>query len=302
MTTAEQIVPTRDTRAGMGLITAAALIWGTIGVAVSLLYRLAPADPLGVGFLRLLISAPALLVVGRAMVGPGFLRVRRADLGVIALMGVAFAAYQVCYFAAIPRLGVAAAVMINICSAPVITALLARAFLGERLGRAALLAMAGAVVGTGLLVGGVPRSGDLSSMLTGAALALGAGFSYSVVALTGRAVAPRYHPLQPIALAFTLGAALLAPLALSGGLYLGYPPVGWGLLLYLGLVPTAVGYALYLRGLSSTPATVSTILVLLEPLGSTVLAMLFLGERLAPLGVAGAAMLLASMGLLYAKS
>ncbi|MEI7645043.1 MAG: EamA family transporter [Chloroflexales bacterium] len=297
-----EIASADDTRAGMGLIATAALIWGTIGVAVSLLYQLAPVDPLGVGFLRLLISAPALLVVGRALVGPGFLRVRRADLGVIALMGVAFAAYQVCYFAAIPRLGVAAAVMINICSAPIMTALLARIFLGERLGRAALLAMAGAVVGTGMLVGGVPHAGDPATLLTGAALALGAGFCYSLVTLTGRAVAPRYHPLQPIALAFSLGALLLAPLALSGGLSLAYPPMGWAILLYLGLVPTAVGYVLYLRGLSNTPATVSTILVLLEPLGSTTLAVIFLGERLAPLGLAGAALLLASMGLLYAKS
>ncbi|NTW01537.1 MAG: EamA family transporter [Oscillochloris sp.] len=292
----------REARSGLGLIAGAALIWGTIGVAVSLLYRQAPADPLGVGFLRLLISAPALIGLGWAMVGPGFWRVRRGDLGVMALMGVAFAAYQVCYFAAIPHLGVAAAVMINICSAPIITALLARIFLGERLGRATFLALVGAVLGTAMLVGGAPQSGDLARMLIGAALALAAGCSYSVVVLTGRAVAPHYHPIQPITLAFTLGALLLAPVALSGGLYLGYSPMGWSILIYLGLVPTAVAYIFYLRGLRSTPATVASTLTLLEPLGSTLLAVLFLGEHLAPLGLAGAALLLASMGLLYARS
>lgn len=297
-----QAAPLDGRRLGMGMVAGAALIWGTIGVAVSLLYRQAPADPLGLGFLRLLIAAPALLALGRALVGPGFLRVRRADLGVIALMGVAFAAYQVCYFAAIPRLGVAAAVMINICSAPLITALLSRIFLDERLGRMAMLAMAGAVLGTALLVGGAPQSGDLANMLTGAALALGAGLSYSLVALTGRAIAPHYHPIQPITLAFSLGALLLAPLALSGGLYLGYNPAGWGLLLYLGLVPTAVAYIFYLRGLRSTPATVAATLTLLEPLGSAALAILFLGERLAPLGMLGAGLLLASMALLYLRS
>ncbi|NTW97153.1 MAG: EamA family transporter [Oscillochloris sp.] len=286
----------------MGLVAGAALIWGTIGVAVRLLYTQAPADPLGVGFLRLLVAAPALVGLGWALVGPGFWRVRRADLWVIALMGVAFAAYQVAYFAAISRLGVAAAVMINICSAPIITALLARAFLGERLGRMVLLALAGAVLGTALLVGGAPQSGDIASVTTGAALALTAGFTYSVVVLTGRAVAPRYHPIQPITLAFTLGAVLLAPLALSGGLYLGYSPAGWGILVYLGLVPTAVGYLFYLRGLRTTPATVASTLTLLEPLGSTLLAVLFLGERLAPLGLLGAVLLLASMWLLYARS
>jgi len=80
---------------------------------------------------------------------------------------------------------------------------------------------------------------------------------------------------------------------------LSYPPVGWLLILYLGLVPTALAYALYLRGLRSVPATVSAIITLLEPLGSTVLAVLLLGERLTALGLLGAALLLASMALLY---
>ncbi|NNJ10883.1 EamA family transporter [Chloroflexales bacterium ZM16-3] len=283
----------------MGMIAGAALIWGTIGVAVSLLYRLAPADPLGVGFLRLLISAPTLLIMGWVIVGSGFLRVRRGDLGTMALMGVAFATYQVCYFAAIPRLGVAAAVMINICSVPILTALLSRVFLGERLSRIALLAMGGAVLGTAMLVGGAPESRDLANTLTGATLALGAGLSYSIVTMTSRAVAPYYHPLQPIAFAFSLGALLLAPMALTSGLHLAYPAAGWGLLLYLGLVPTAAAYVLYLRGMSSTPATVAATLTLLEPLGSTLLAVLFLGEHLAPLALLGAGLLLASMGMLY---
>ncbi|NTV63690.1 MAG: DMT family transporter [Oscillochloris sp.] len=295
----EHAVARGEARLGMSMVAGAALIWGTIGVAVSLLYRFAPADPLGLGFLRLLIAAPALLALGWVLVGPGFWRVRRSDLGVMALMGVAFAGYQVAYFAAIPRLGVAAAVMINICSAPIITALLARVFLAERLGRLSLLALLGAVVGTALLVGGAPQAGDFATIVTGALLALTAGCSYSVVVLTGRVVAPHYHPIQPITLAFTLGAILLAPLALANGLYLGYSPLGWSILAYLGLVPTAVAYVFYLRGLRTTPATVASTLTLLEPLGSTLLAVTFLGERLAPLGIVGALLLLASMGLLY---
>lgn len=78
--------------------------------------------PLSVGFYRLLLSAPVLLVLSRVYAGPSFWRVRPQDRGTLALMGAAFAAYQVCYFAAIPYIGVAAAVLINICSAPVMVA------------------------------------------------------------------------------------------------------------------------------------------------------------------------------------
>jgi DME family drug/metabolite transporter len=282
----------------MALVATAALIWGTIGVAVSLLYRIADTNPLTVGFLRLLISAPALLLLGWMLVGPRFLRVRREHLAPMALIGAAFAGYQVCYFAAIPRLGLAAAVLINICSGPLFTAVLSRLFLGERQTATTLLAMAGAIGGTVLLVGGGPAALPAGELVAGAALALGAGLCYSLVLLGSRAVAAHYHPLQPIALAFTLGTLILLPFALAAGLAVSYSPAGWGLLLYLGLVPTALGYALYLRGLRTVPATSAAILTLLEPLGSALLALLFLGERLSPVGVGGAALLLASMGLL----
>lgn len=284
--------------AGLVFVGLAALIWGTIGVAVSLLYGLADTNPVSIGFLRLLIASPALLLASRLVVGPAFWRVQRSHLLLMMLIGAAFAGYQLCYFAAIPRLGVAAAVMINICSAPIFTALLAGVLLRERLSWLTGAALAGAVAGTALLVGGAPASSG-ATLWIGAALALGAGFCYSLVVLGSRVVAPHYHPLQPITMAFTLGAVVLLPAALAGGLVVEYPPAGWGLLLYLGLAPTAFAYVLYLRGLRTVPATVAAIASLLEPLGSTLLAVLLLGERLGPAGVAGAALLLASMALLY---
>lgn len=286
-------------RSGLVMVTLAALTWGTIGVAVSMLYKVAETDPFSVSFLRLMIAGPALLLLSALFVGPDFWRVRRAHLPAMGLIGVAFAGYQLCYFAAIPRLGVAAAVMINICSAPVFTTILAGIFLRERLTWVALLALGGAIAGTVLLVGGAPQAASTADLLSGAGLALGAGFCYSLVVLGGRVVAPYYHPIQPIALSFSLGAILLLGPALAHGLVIDYPPLGWFLLIYLSLVPTALAYVLYLRGLRSTPATVAAIISLLEPLGSTTLAVLFLGERLGGLAVAGAALLLVSLATLY---
>src|SRR5262245_31239194 len=118
---------------GLLSVTLAAITWGTIGVAVDLLYRLTPTNALSVGFWRLAFSAPVLLVLSRVYAGPDFWHVRRRDLGPLLLMGAAFAAYQVCYFAAIPYIGVAAAVLVNICSAPIMVAVLSGLFLGERL-------------------------------------------------------------------------------------------------------------------------------------------------------------------------
>ena len=91
----------------------------------------------------------------------------------------------------------------------------------------------------------------------------------------------------------------VAPVVLVRGLAWQYSPVGWGLLVYLGVVPTALGYGFYLRGLRTTTATVSAVVVLLEPLISTLLAVTLLGERLSPHGVVGGALLVASVAFLY---
>ncbi len=282
----------------IALVVTAALTWGTIGVAVGLLYRLTDTNSLSIGFLRLLLSAPVLLFTARLLAGPQAFRVQARHRWTLLLIGGAFAAYQVAYFAAIPYLGVAAAVLINICSAPIFTALLARAFLGERLRPTTWLAIGGAVIGAGLLVGGAPQVQSLNDLGIGAALALTAGFSYSLVVLGARLIAAAYHPVVPVALSFTLGAALLLPAALGTGLVVNYPPEGWLILLYLSVVPTALAYALYVRGMRSVRATTAATISLLEPLGSALLAMLLLGERFTISGIVGAGLLIASIAIL----
>ncbi len=283
----------------MAMVALAAATWGTIGVAVDLLYRVTVTDALSVGFWRTALSAPPLLLLNHLYSGPAAWRLARRDLLPVFIMGLAFAAYQVCYFAAIRYIGVAAAVLINICSAPLIIALLSGLFLRERVIPVVYAVLAVALAGAVLLVGGSPEAAGPAELLVGAGLALGAGFAYSLVALEARLLAPRYSPVQPIALAFTLGTVLLLPFALANGLDVGYPAPGWLLLLYLGLVPTGLGYIFYLRGMRHTPATIAAIIALLEPLISAALAVTLLGERLSPTGALGGALLIGSIAFLY---
>jgi DME family drug/metabolite transporter len=137
--------------------------------------------------------------------------------------------------------------------------------------------------------------------MAGVLFALGSGFGYAVLALCSRALAGRYHPLQPISVGFAVGAVLLLPFALATGFVATYPLAGWGLLLYLGLVPTAFAYWLFLQGMKHTTATTASILTLLEPLTSAALAAALFGERLGPLGFAGAALLLGAMAILLRR-
>ncbi len=60
-------------------------------------------------------------------------RVARRDLVLMMLIGVMMALYQVCYFGAIAKVGVAIAVLVTLCTAPVLVAVLSLWLFGEKL-------------------------------------------------------------------------------------------------------------------------------------------------------------------------
>jgi DME family drug/metabolite transporter len=287
-------------RRGLLLIVLAAVLWGTVGITTKTIFGLSDTNPLSIGFFRLAFSVPVLLAACWHTLGRRMFRITPRDLGLMLLMGALMALYQVCYFAAIARVGVAIAVLVTLCTAPVMVALLSALLLRERLTGAIVLALACALAGTVLLIWvGPATSGARRDTLAGVLLALGSAFGYTMLTLCSRTLAGRYHPLQPITIGFAAGALLLLPFALATGFVISYPAGGWALLLYLGLVPTALAYVLFLTGIRSVTATVASIATLIEPLTSTLLAWLLFGEQLGPLGVFGAALLLGAIGLLY---
>jgi DME family drug/metabolite transporter len=287
-------------RRGLLLILLAALLWGTVGVTTKALYNLSETNALSIGFFRLAITTPALLAACWHTLGRRTFKIAPRDLAFMIVIGVAMAFYQVCYFAAISRVGVAVAVLVTLCTAPVMVALLAALLLRERLSGATLLALACALGGTAMLVLAAPAAtGTPGDTWSGVLLAFGSAFGYATMTLCSRALAGRYHPLQPITVGFGAGTLMLLPFALAGGLVASYSPAGWLLLLHLGLLPTALAYVLFLSGLRHTTATVASVVTLIEPLVSTLLAWLLFGERLGPLGLAGAALLLGAIGMLY---
>jgi DME family drug/metabolite transporter len=290
---------------GLLLIAVAAASWGTTGATMTLLSRDVTISPLLVGWSRLAIAAPCLLLAAAAAARLGARRPTRrawpapADLPLCAALGVAMAAYQVCYFRAVTLVGVAAAALLAICSAPLLIAVLAAAFLGERLTPLVRLSLAMAVVGTALLVVG-PRGLDqvAGHFGLGALLALGAGVSYAVYAVAAKGLLARVTPLAVSAITFALATVFLAPALLAEPAPARALAAGWPLLVYLGLGPTAVAYGLFTAGLTRVPATAAGIVSLLEPLTATTLGLVVFRERLGPVGITGALLLLAALALL----
>ncbi len=285
----------KASRGGVWLILLAATLWGTVGVTTQALYHLTATNALSIGFFRLALATPALALGCFGLNGWRMFRVAWRDLAIIALLGLMLALYQVCYFGAIALVGVAIATLVTLCAAPVLVALFSTFLTRERPSWIVVAALTLAVAGVALMVSFQPGARHQAVNPVGVALALGSALGYALVALSGRAVAGRYHPLQINTIAFAAGALALAPAAMLTGLVVDYPPVGWTLLLYLGLVPSALAYGLFLTGMRSTPATTASVLTLLEPLTATTLATVLFGERLGALGLLGGALLLGAI-------
>ncbi len=296
-----QAVAQGSSTRGLLLIVLAAVLWGTVGVAIKALYGLADTNPLSIGFFRLAIAVPALFWACWLTLGVRMFRVARRDLALMLLLGAMMALYQVCYFGAIAQVGVAIAVLITLCIAPVLVALLSLWLFREKLTPKLILALTFALIGTALVVDFQPHGGAQGNAVIGVLLALGSAFGYAVITLCSRTLARRYHPLQSLSIGFGTGAMILLPFAIANGV-VNYPVVGWVLLLYLGLVPTVLAYVLFLSGMRYTTATVASITTLLEPMTSTLLAWLFFKEQLTLLGLLGGILLLGAIVLLFTDS
>lgn len=91
--------------------------------------------------------------------------------------------------------------------------------------------------------------------------------------------------LTAVPLAFGGGALLLIALPIEGWPQL--PLAAWGIVLILTLINTAFAYLLYNHALQALTALEMNMLLNLSPLGTAVLAWLFLDERLSPIQLIG---------------
>lgn len=280
---------------GWLLVLLAAVTWGTTGTTSRLLAGQAGAGPLVVAALRLLVAAPLLLLAGygrpqHKLGGPGFLPA-----------GMCVAAYQLCFFSAVPLAGIAVTALLAICSSPLMIAAGSALFLRERLSRVVVVALVIGVGGTALLVGGAHPAAT-PDFATGAVLALGAGASYAAYVVITKAALASADPTWLAAVTFTVAAVLLLPVLVAQRPSGATLAAGAPLFLYLGAVPTAFAYFIYTSGLHRTTATAAGLAALLEPLTATTLGVLLFGERVATTGLIGAVLLLAALALLTTRA
>ncbi len=279
---------------GFGMILLAAILWGTTGTSQAL----APhgAQPLAIGALRLIVGGTALLAglvffQKKACPLPRY----RLPLLPVLVAAACMAVYQVSFFAGVARTGVAIGTIVGIGSSPVLAGILGWLFRGERPGLNWGIATLLAIGGCSLLAltGGEVRVDPL-----GLLLAVTAGGAYATFSLVSKGLLERQPVEMVMAVVFSLGAVMLAPLLLSQDLSWLANPRGLAVILHLGLFATALAYILYGKGLQRVPLATAVTITLAEPLTAGILGVTVLGEKLTFFAAAGIALIIAGLVIL----
>lgn len=285
---------TKSSHTGAWFVLGAALLWGTTGTAQAF----APAgfDPKVIGAMRLLLGGVVLLAL--ALYKRELGRMSEWNLKLVLLAAMFTAGYQLSFFAAVAKTGVAVGTIVGIGSSPIIGGLLGLIFRGEKLDIRWLFATALAIAGCSLLS---LTSGDVSIDLFGIFLAICAGVCYASYTLVIKILLEKHSPNAVMAVVVCVGAVLLLPLLANSDLKWLAQPRAIVVVVHLGVATMALSYWLFARGLRTVPVSSAVTLTLAEPMTAATLGIVVLGEQLNMPAFLGIALIFAGLVVLVAR-
>lgn len=288
--TANATIDARQKIRGRWLVFLATVFWGTTATLARSVFRDAGVDPLMVVELRLVIAAAGLLI-WMLVRDPRLLRIDVADLPYLLVLGIAgVAAVQGTYYYAIAKLGVGPAILLQYLAPSLIVVW---DFVRGVKPRASMIAaVLLALAGTALLVSHMSSAGAGASLFD-----RGIGFASAIIfafyVLYSKRGLARYAPETLLFYTFVIAAlawAVVIPpqriLAMHFGADL------WLRFVMLGLLSTLVPFRCFYSGLRRLPAAEAGIIATAEPVVAIIAAGVFLGESLALLQYAGAALVI----------
>jgi len=259
---------------------------------------------------RLSLASLILLPVVLAGYRKELMGLRRGQVLLALLAGGFLALHFATWITSLEYTSVASSVVL-VSTSPLWVALLSPLVLRERPSRLVILGMVVALIG-GTLVGfseacSVTPRGLIcpaaSELFQGGAslgnlLALAGAITAAGYLLVGRWLRPTISLMVYIFTVYGVAAVILLILAVFSGKPLaGFPPVTYLYLLILAAGPQLLGHTSFNYGLRYLSASFVSIALLGEPIGSTILALIVLGEIPGPLEVIGGVIILVGIYL-----
>ena len=274
------------------LVVGAGVLFGTAGTAQAL--GPTGSTPLGVGIIRIVVGALALLLLMPLLGSSPKHLVPLWRTPAMLVTASTAGAYQLFFFAGVSRAGVALGTLVAVGSAPLFAGLVGWAVLRHRPTLGWVVATLVCLGGLGLLTAPGLTGGSALGFL----LALGAGLCISGYNVAARIQLDRgVGALEVPAGSFVLGGTLLLPLLATQPLAWLGSTSGAAMALYLGIATMGLANVLLARGMRTLTPGPATTLMLTDPVVATVLGVVVLGEVLAPIEAIGVAVILGGLFL-----
>jgi drug/metabolite transporter (DMT)-like permease len=182
---------------------------------------------------------------------------------------------------------------------PVVIALGARIFLGQRLPRVAWAGIAIATLGVLLVTAQEPP--DFAGARLGDLLAVASTFTWAAYTLVAVRPLQRWGSLPMTAAPIAVAAAVLwLAAAIDGRLLVSWPDsAGVGSVLFLGVVCSGIAYLLWMRAIAEIGPARTGVYLYVEPFVTLAVARAVLGEPVMANAVAGGIAVLAGVWLVH---
>ncbi len=286
----------------------AVMIFGILTISTgSIMVRYAQsyAPSLVVAALRLFLATLVLTPIALSRHRSELAALSRGELALAGLSGFFLALHFAFWIISLEYTNVASSVVLAT-STPLYVALFAPFTIKERVSRIILLGVALALVG-GVVVGlsdacSINQAGlqcpELGQFFRGKAiigdiLATMAAVVAAAYVLIGRRLRAKLSLIGYISLVYGVSAIVLVVVMFaSGNSPFGFPPMAYFWFLMLALVPQLLGHSSFNWALGYASAALVSVALLVEPIGATLLAYIFLGETPTMLKIFGAILVL----------
>ncbi len=287
--------PTGDAGAEAGLVLLA-LIWGVNFSVIKI--ALVEISPLAFNALRFPLASLVLLALLR-LSGP-FPRPAREDWPALLALGLlGHVVYQQFFILGMDATTAGNASLL-LATTPVWTLLLSVSARHERPPLRVWIGVFGTAVGIATIVLGGPSSRLEWGYLTGDLLMLASALAWSVYTVRSRSFVHRYGPLAVTAWTLwvgTIGIVLVGIPDLAATELSQVSFGSWLAVVYAGTCAISIAYALWYRGVHRIGNTRTAVYSNLVPVIALLVAWVWLGERLSPGQILGAAIVLVSLSL-----
>ena len=264
---------------------------GLIAISfASIFIKLCDAPSLVIAAYRLAIASIFYIGFTRIRYGPILLHYSKSQLKIGLLSGVFLTIHFATWITSLKFTSVASSVVL-VASGPAFVAIGSYIFLREKPSKLMLLGILIAFTGT-IIISVHDFSLDKNS-LVGNLLAIAGAIGAAGYLLAGRKLRVSMDTFRYITMVYSVAAILLLLIALiSGNSLVVYTPKTYLLLFAIAMIPQVIGHTSLNWALKYFSATAVAVIILGEPIGASILALVILGEKLSLVKVGGGVIIL----------